>query len=65
MASSERKRRALSWLSKNNIVAVVISGLFAVFAPQFVGLGGVVATTAENVTDQRVQEHCDKHGGCE
>lgn len=64
MASSERKRRALKWVSRNNLVAVIISGIVAIFAPQWAGVGSVVAEQAEQAVDARVEEHCDKHGGC-
>ena len=65
MASSEKKRRALAWLSKNNLVAILISGIIGVFAPNWAPVGNIIANQAEQAVDQRVEEHCDKHGGCE
>jgi hypothetical protein len=64
MASSEKKRRLLKFVSNNNLVGVIIIGLISVFAPEYTGIGKVAADQAEAAVDQRVQEHCDKHGGC-
>lgn len=64
MASSEKKRRLLKFVSNNNLVGIIIMGMISIFAPQYGGVGKIAADQAETAVDQRVQEHCDKHGGC-